>query len=291
MVALTQWIVYFLFINCLAVQNNVSLVLIQDGMIYWFITVTIIICLSGYLINDAFDKQTDLINQKENVLSLTQLLGCYFFLFFIGLLISYQIAIKLHNPWLSFIYLIAMIGLYCYSAFLKGKTLWGNILVAGYAALVIGVLWFAEMGSFKQLDLESYHWIQTVLVAFMSFAFLVNLLREWIKDMEDYHGDKEAGLNTLAVVKGNAFVSKLSQGFIFLICILMLLWIAFIQKFESFFYHISLLLCLALLVYMYVLLSNSTASDAFRKISGLAKMVLLLGLIYLITLTEFKCIF
>ncbi|MDO8971961.1 MAG: hypothetical protein Q7U74_14800, partial [Saprospiraceae bacterium] len=40
------------------------------------------------------------------------------------------------------------------------------------------------------------------------FAFLSNLLREQIKDLEDFQGDAACGCNTLAVLKGPRFAKK-----------------------------------------------------------------------------------
>lgn len=89
--------------------------------------------------------------------------------------------------------------LWLYNRWLKHLPLVGNVVVA---ALVTVSLPFARLDG---------HMAPALLVA-MLFAFLLNLIRELVKDAEDARGDAGVGSRTMTVVLGNTGVRRLVQA-------------------------------------------------------------------------------
>ena len=118
--------------------------------------------------------------------------------------------------WYVFIHLFSINVLWFYSMYLKRKFLTGNILIAALTAMVpllVGVFFYQtnkmqfafaqpeDLHPFEHLENTQYFLIY--IAAFLSiFAFLLNLAREIIKDMEDVEGDKKLNAKTVPIVLG-----------------------------------------------------------------------------------------
>ena len=98
--------------------------------------------------------------------------------------------------------------LYFYSASYKRQFLIGNVIVAILTALVPMLVVFYEWPalyryyninavSMPEFDLILY-WVG----GFSLFAFMTTMIREIIKDIEDFEGDIAYGRNTVPVVLG-----------------------------------------------------------------------------------------
>jgi 4-hydroxybenzoate polyprenyltransferase len=87
----------------------------------------------------------------------------------------------------------------------------GNLLVSGLCALIPVVVLLPEqraiwLSSFVQPD--TVHQAVGLVWLYAVFAFTANVLREQIKDLEDFQGDAACGCNTLAVLKGPRYAKK-----------------------------------------------------------------------------------
>ena len=84
--------------------------------------------------------------------------------------------------------------LWMYSPLLKGRGAWGNVAISlCVASLVLwgGLLPFAS--TFRMQGLS----IPPLMLAMASWVRL-NFLREWVKDLQDIHGDRAANHRTMA---------------------------------------------------------------------------------------------
>ena len=50
-----------------------------------------------------------------------------------------------------------------------------------------------------------------IILFYAGFSFIITLIREIIKDLEDYDGDKKIGANTLAINYGAANTKKIIE--------------------------------------------------------------------------------
>jgi 4-hydroxybenzoate polyprenyltransferase len=85
---------------------------------------------------------------------------------------------------------------------------WGNFIVSALSAFVILIVWLFEFflmridGLRFARSMDSIPWINRLVLAYALFAFLLTLVREIIKDMEDAGGDRASGSRTLPIAVG-----------------------------------------------------------------------------------------
>ena len=121
---------------------------------------------------------------------------------------GFYVSFKIGYFWLGVLFLLVSGLLYFYSATYKRQFLIGNIVVAFLTALVpFMVILFdgPPVFRFYSLNAISFPGVSLLFIwvgGFALFAFLTTLIREIVKDIEDYEGDKILGRNTLPVVAG-----------------------------------------------------------------------------------------
>jgi 4-hydroxybenzoate polyprenyltransferase len=259
---------------------------------YYFVLLvaaTVFITAGGNVINDYFDVKTDLINKGKVIVGtkITRQKAMMWHTIFniagvsIGLFISY----KSGYIWLGGLFLVVSGLLYFYSASYKRQFLIGNIIVALLTAMVpMLVVLYEWPALFKYYTLNAIelppiniiiYWVG----GFALFAFLTNLTREIIKDIEDFEGDKAFGRNTLPVVIGVLSAKIIAICLIVItITLLYLTWYFFIND------HITLIYLSAAIVlpllYTIFRLVRSKERKQLHNASSAMKIVMLTGILY-----------
>jgi geranylgeranylglycerol-phosphate geranylgeranyltransferase len=224
-----------------------------------------LIASSGYVINDYFDIEADKLNHPERPLvrvklTKNQSLYYYFILIIVSLFFSIQI-----NSFAFLISIIAAILLFLYSYKLKEIILIGNILVSVLTGMV-----FIYGGA--AVDNFSYAVIPAL------FAFLINLIREVVKDMEDSDGDLQANVITYPLKYGFNPAKK----FIFLISIFLILFTMypfFIRLYRIEYFIFVMVIVNPVLVFVIKSLYENDSRKNLNKLSFLLKLDMLIGLI------------
>jgi 4-hydroxybenzoate polyprenyltransferase len=114
---------------------------------------------------------------------------------------------------------------------------------------------------------------------FALFAFLINLIREIIKDIEDFEGDIAYGRNTIPVVIGVLSAKIVSICLIIITVILLyLIWHFFIYDKITFIY----ITCLIVMPLLYVIFKLVKSSDKkqLHSASSIVKLVMITGVLY-----------
>lgn len=192
------------FIKLIRVQNLMIIVLSQyllslfllEGIsllnfqLFLLSLSTVILAASGYIINDYYDVKIDYVNKPQRVI-VGKVLKRRVVLFWHTLLNFTAIAIGLYLNWkIALIHFITAFLLWLYSNQLKRLPFIGNFTVAlltGLSLAIIGIY-------FQQ---------KTVFInIYAIFAFGISLIREIIKDMEDWKGDASFGCKTLPIIWG-----------------------------------------------------------------------------------------
>ena len=285
-VALTQYFFYYFLFKCNAIKLDIALNL-GGHLLYSFILTTVIITACGYLINDYVDFDSDLLNNKKYRLS-SQLnyLPVYFILLFTGFVISTFIAVKLEKPELALFYLLATALLFLYSTHFKKIPLIGNVIVALFSASVVLIFLIFEsnfINEFRSIDPENYKEFKFTLLFYGLFMFLLSLTREIIKDIEDVKGDNLKGDNTIAVINlslAKTISTTLSFALLFI-------EIYFVIKMPT---QLLLLLGMIFIIFPQILflltMLKAKSKADYSKTSKFAKIIMVLGLIYLIILNS-----
>ncbi|MGO2101561.1 MAG: UbiA family prenyltransferase [Psychroflexus halocasei] len=209
MLFLTACLIYWSFFSAFKVEQNISLIT------FLFINLALLlVSAAGYLINDKHDIKTDAINQKTkkhiSLLNSSNFNKLYFGFLITGFVLGSSLSILYSNWFALFSYFFASITLHFYNSHLKKRFLLGNLATSLLISLAILIYPSFEI---NLLDFESHP--TRILYFFAISSFLINMVREIIKDMEDIKGDYAIGLETLPIMIGK----ERSKNFSFFIMI------------------------------------------------------------------------
>lgn len=178
--------------------------------LFILLAASILIAAAGYIINDYFDLNIDLVNKPEKVIIEKYIkrrwaIVLHILLSLTGFVLSLYVGYKINNFYIPFFNLLAIAGLWIYSTTLKKKLLLGNILISILTAWVIMVVALAEYRDEYSID-EAHNYVNPRLLKlsflYAGFAFIISLIREVIKDIEDLDGDLKYGCKTMPIVWG-----------------------------------------------------------------------------------------
>ncbi len=169
---------------------------------------SVLIAGAGYIINDIMDQETDNDNKPEKIIigkSISESMGynIYFLMNVTGVGIGFYLANIIQKPTFGGVFIIIVTLLYLYATSFKKMLLIGNIIVAllvGLSILIIGL--FDLLPLTYEVNRNEMGKYFSVLMDFAIFAFVINFIREIVKDMEDIYGDTNQGMNTLPIVIG-----------------------------------------------------------------------------------------
>jgi 4-hydroxybenzoate polyprenyltransferase len=309
---MVRWFVLIPVVELKSSDLDYSLLSVQMTEFDFFLLVlsTVMIGAAGYIINDYFDTRIDEVNRPSTnligkVIKRRVAMAAHMTINILGAFIGIYLSWK-YNLFRvgSFIYITAPALLWFYSTSLKRQFLIGNIVIALLSAIVpiIVVLFeipniykaFPELVSGGYLDLTD---VLHVALAISLFAFIITLLREIIKDVEDYEGDLAYGCKTMPITIGIA-KTKLLMAAICGLVIVLVGWLQYQQYHGTFlpthfgeqtlpwifampFYIYSFLLVQLPMAYLgYRLLSAKGKSD-WRFASLIVKLVMIAGISYL----------
>ena len=289
LVYLTQILFYSLFFPSLGCGNGYEefgyyKLVLSSPYIFLFAFITVSIAASGYLINDYFDFDSDLKNAKTNRLrSKSANLVYYWVIVLIGFLLSLWMALVVVNQvLLAGIYLVAVAALFMYSAVWKKQVLIGNVVVSLFSAFVILILIYAEREYLAHTPKEFEVDLSSILI-YSGFAFLVSMVREIIKDIEDVSGDKTVGYRTLPIVYGIARAKGIASFFAWWLLLLIIGWMTYLYLGVTprMILLISvMLLCIPVSYVLIKLLSKVKMNP--KQLSQVCKVHMILGIVVLI---------
>jgi geranylgeranylglycerol-phosphate geranylgeranyltransferase len=219
---------------------------------------------AGNLINDYFDLEIDKINRPTRVLPSQRLtpktiLILYFLLTTIGFILTLYI-----NTNTMFIAIAAILLIFFYSYKLKKIPIVGNIVVSFLTGLTFvygGVAILNFSGSITPAI----------------FGFLINLIRELVKDIEDIPGDKQIGIITFPIKYGIKYTFKIVK--ILIVILIFATFFPFIFKLYNIEYFILVMFSVnTLLVYIYKNINRNQLIH-LRRNSNLLKLSMIFGLI------------
>jgi 4-hydroxybenzoate polyprenyltransferase len=245
------------------------------------------IAAAGYIINDYFDLNIDLVNKPEKLIiekyiSRRWAILLHLGLSFIGFIISCYVGYKLRNIYIPFLNLLSIAGLWFYSTTFKKQLLIGNIVISlltAWVILVITVVIYRLHGSVNEGSFIIPRLIK-VSILYAGFAFIISLIREVVKDMEDIQGDVKYGCRTMPIMWGIP-VSKVFAGVWLVVLtggVLVLQFYVFQLGWWLSAIYSLLLIIIPLLWVLQQLYKAQTPSD-FSRLSNAIKMVMFTGIV------------
>lgn len=287
-IALTQYLILYFIIRPFMAMNGLELQMNHLDFAL-FVAANLFLAAAGYAINDYFDTDTDAINKPGKNMLLGkiprgQAYTMNIVLNSIACVIGFYCSFKVGSVKLGFLFVIIALLLYYYSLKYKRQYITGNLVVALLAAYAVLSVWLFQFYAIKNnsdifSNMIGYFGIITIFVgSFALFAFLISIIREIIKDMEDYEGDKACGCDTLAVKKGINFAKITSAVFCGITMILLL--VAQILLFEHYpMLTWYLLVIQGLFLYLLIRLLKSKEKAEFHNLSIVAKIIMIAGIL------------
>jgi 4-hydroxybenzoate polyprenyltransferase len=196
---------------------------VTDSSFLLLIAASVFIAAGGYVINDYFDVQIDQVNRPNQVVVDRQIkrrnaIILHALLSMVGIACTFWVA-RATGKWSLLLFnLLSVLLLWVYSAKYKKTLLVGNIMIALLTAWVIlAVYWFAGKGwdsNYVWLNDDLHYDVKKLFkyaMTYAGFAFIMTLIREVVKDLEDMQGDAQFGCKTMPIVWGVP-VAKMFAG-------------------------------------------------------------------------------
>lgn len=248
---------------------------------------SLFIAAAGYVINDYFDINIDEVNKPEKmvvdkVISRRWAIAWHFMLSISGLVLTF-FALPVREKWYL---LLANAGcvalLWFYSTNFKKNLLIGNILISLLTAWTILLIFFSKVSPTDAFSLSHAGQTKFFRFAFLyaGFAFIISLIREAVKDIEDMEGDTRYGCRTMPIVWGvNAAKVYIAVWLVILIATLGVLQVYVLQfRWWWAVVYCFLLIILPLLLIFWKLV-KATAVKEYHQLSSLTKLVMLAGIL------------
>lgn len=265
---------YLLVLPALNLSNTSSLLYPIDILLLCLSTVFVMA--GAYIVNNWMDIESDFHNNKARgieVIPRRFLLIWYVTFSFSGLMLALILCLRISHLELWFIHIGAFILLLVYSTNLKSTPLVGNIVVAALCGFIPLLPLIFELKTFDVILNSDF-----IIVNFLGlFAFLITMIRELIKDMEDVSGDKESNLATFPVIFGMKAARGICQLFFTMFFILMAS-VLYMLADKDVISLIYLIICVVVpSLYLNYRLIKSKAKSDFSFISRGLKLVMLSG--------------
>lgn len=286
MLALMQLIFRYGFLELQAVP-----LALNDWQYLILVLATVCIAGGGYLINNVFDQTTDTFNKPDDVVIGTQIseataYNYYIALNIIGVGSGFYLANYIGKPGFAALFVVIAATLYMYASTFKKNLLIGNIIIALLIAVSVVIVGIFDL--FPMITVENRPLMATifqVLLDYALFAFMINLIREIVKDLEDVNGDYNSGMNTLPIALGVARTSQIVfwMSLIPIGCLLYYIHSYIFQLMMATLY--SLLFIVAPLIYFTIKMWSATTQKHFAHLSTVLKWVMFFGILSITVIT------
>jgi len=262
-----------------------------DNLFLIVVIINMLLGAAGYVINDYFDRKIDAINKPDELI-IGKIVDRRFAIILhwvlngIAIILAGYLSWVMRKPVVLLIYMMIAGVFWLYSTTYKKQFLIGNIVVAMGTAMIPLQLAYFEIISLNQAYGEQlimhgasfktlFYWI----AAFAFFAFLTNFLREIIKDIEDFEGDRSYGCNTLPVVTGIKTAKIVS-----IVLVAVIIWFLSFAYYKYLDDPVSKIYLLATVVVPLIAVAVLTAIAKIVKnyatISIIIKIIMLMGVLY-----------
>lgn len=260
-----------------------------DSLEFLFlVTITLCLAAAGNIINDIYDIETDSINKPNKVIigkhiSEKLAYNLFFTLNIIGIGLGFYLSHSVGKSSFFSIFVIISLALYVYASYLKGTVLFGNLLISflvGMSIIIVGI--FDLLPAIIPQNRVTQITFFKIVIDYAVFAFLINLVREIIKDIQDVDGDYKAGMNTLPIVLGRERANKIA----FIVSMIPIGAVIYFMVTYLYKQQIAigyfLVFVIAPLIYVTIKIFGAEHQKHYQHISIVYKVVMLLGIFSLL---------
>ena len=267
----------------------------NDSLHFIFLLLaSLFIAAAGYIINDYFDINIDEVNKPhrmvvDKLISRRWAIAWHFMLSVTGIILT-TLALPGFQKWylvLANIFCVAL--LWFYSTSFKKKLLSGNVIISLLTAWTVLVLYFVTNNTYHfgvNFSVEIFTAMNRIFkfsILYGGFAFIISLIREVIKDIEDREGDARYNCKTMPIVWGIP-ASKVFAG-VWLVVLIGALAIIQFYVFQLGWWltaMYSLLLVILPLIWILRKLYTAQSISQYHQLSSVIKLVMLSGILSMV---------
>ena len=235
---------------------------VLDLNLFLIVTASALTIASGYIINNFYDAEKDLINKPtksmlDRLVSQRFKLTTYFILNFLAVFAASYISFKAVLFFSAYIF-----GIWIYSHKLKRIPFLGNLVSSTLAIAPFFVVFVY------------YQNFQTVIFVHAVFLFLLILAREMIKDLENMAGDMAQNYKTIPIIYGQ----NVSKTIISLLIVLTLFpALLLIKAFDVGYMYLYFMACIAFLILFLFLLWRANGKKHYVWLHNIIKFIIVVG--------------
>ncbi|TDN95658.1 4-hydroxybenzoate polyprenyltransferase [Salegentibacter sp. 24] len=246
-----------------------------DDNLFFLILSSATVIASGYIINNFYDSEKDLINRPKKTMldrfvSQRTKLSVYFILNLLAIFFASYVSFRA-----VVFFSVYIFGIWLYSHRLKRILFLGNLV----ASILTITPFFVVFVYYKNFE--------TVIFIHATFLYLMIVMRELVKDLENMQGDLLQNYQTIPIVYGERrskfFLSILS---ILAIIPIMLLITSFDTGYMDYYFYVSLVLLVFFLLFLYF----SRAKWQYLLLHNILKLIIVVG-VFSILLIDIKEVF
>lgn len=289
---LTQVLFYYSVYYSLVSGNQKYLVFEKSSLFFLLVFSSVLIAAAGYIINDYFDVQIDAINKPDRIIvdhKLNRRWAILFHMLFsvAGVICSFYVSYKAGNPLIAIINLGCVLLLWFYSTYFKKSLLLGNLVISLLTAWVTMVVYLFVGGrivyyhgwhnAIQPFDIRK---LFLLTLSYSGFAFILSLIREAVKDIEDMPGDAKHGCRTMPIIWGIP-AAKIYTG-VWLSVIIAALGIVLFYMLQSGWKAGSVYMLVFIIVPLIIVLKNlknAKSTSDYHRISNTIKYIMLAGIL------------
>ena len=241
--------------------------IIFDWDLFYIVLASVCVVAAGYIINNFYDAQVDRINRPlktglDNYVKQSTKLKLYFSLNFIGFIFGWLISWKA-----ALFFAVYIFGIWFYSHKLKRHPLTGLI-----SATILTILpFFAIFVYYKNFS--------KIIFVHAIFLFLVIMVRELIKDLQNMKGAIVNNYETFPVAYGER---KTKQFSLFLLTLTLFPVVVLFSypalSYMRYYFYFSTVV----LIYLGFYLWKSKETRQYRILHNILKLLLLIGVLSLV---------
>ncbi len=240
---------------------------VLDLHLFFVVLATICVIAGGYIINNFYDSKADQINRPykaglDSYVSQETKLSMYFTLNFIGVVVAYLVSWKA-----AAFFAVYIFGIWFYSHKLKRYPLTGLISATTLTILPFFVI-FIYFKNFSK-----------IIFVHAIFLFLVIMVRELMKDLENMRGAVASNYKTFPIAYGE----KNTKRFSIFLLVLTLVPVIFLLQYDAitymkYYFYVALV---SLIVVGFIIL-KSTKKRHYTILHTTLKLLLLIGVLSLV---------
>lgn len=280
LIALTQILIKYALLE----PFDVVAFTLNDFGFGLLVIATLCIAAAGNIINDIYDVETDLVNKPKKVLignKISEKNAFSFYIIFtiVGVCIGFYLSNLIGRTGFSSIFVIISALLYIYATYLKQTTLIGNIIISFLVAMSLIIVGLFELlPVITEQNRDTQLTFFKIIFDYAIFAFMLSLLREIIKDVQDVNGDYKQGMKTLPIVIGRERTLKV----VFILSFIPLFAVTYYVITYLYKHYVAvgyfLIFIIAPLLYFSIKSYLAVTKKEVNLLSGLLKVIMFFGI-------------